>query len=152
MFFFLEKKDYKKTKLIIYKSIMKIFNFYTIIIFLLSLRTIQAFHNKKISPDINIIKSLEIPPKSIVDYLTSIKDYTIITDNDKNKDIEELMNQNNINVYYFNINNLLNKNEILDVLKYNHNNLETAENLWIFYKGHFIGSRNDALKLINKNK
>ena len=131
---------------------MKIFNFYTIIIFLLPFKIIQAFHNKKISPDINIIKSLEIPPKSIVDYLTSIKDYTIITDNDKNKDIEELMNKNNINVYYFNINNLLNKNEILDVLKYNHNNLETAENLWIFYKGHFIGSRNDALKIINKIK
>ena len=73
-------------------------------------------------------------------------------DNDKNKDIEELMIQNNINVYYFNINNLLNKNEILDILKYTHNNLETAENLWIFYKGHFIGSRNDALKLINKIK
>lgn len=131
---------------------MKIFNFYTIIIFLLPIRTIQAFHNKKILPDINIIKSLEIPPKSIVDYLTSIKDYTIITDNDKNKDIEELMNKNNINVYYFNINNLLNKNEILDILKYTHNNLETAENLWIFYKGHFIGSRNDALKIINKIK
>jgi len=151
MFFFLEKKDYKKTQLIIYKSIMKIFNF-KILIFLLAIQKTQSFHNKKILPNINIIKSFEIPPISILNYLTSIKDYTIITDNDKNKDIEELMNQNNINVYYFNINNLLNKNEILDVLKYNHNNLETAENLWIFYRGHFIGSRNDALKIINKIK
>lgn len=129
---------------------MKIFNFYTI--FLLLLRKIESFQNKKILPNINIIKSLEIPPISIVDYLTSIKDYTIITDNDKNKDIEELMNQNNINVYYFNINNLLNKNEVIDILKYTHNNLEDGENLWIFYKGHFIGSRNDAIKLISKNK
>ena len=129
---------------------MKIFNFYTI--FLLLLRKIESFQNKKILPNINIIKSFPIPSDSIISYLTSIKDYTIITDNDKNKDIEEIMNQNNINVYYFNINNLLNKNEVIDILKYTHNNLEDGENLWIFYKGHFIGSRNDAIKLISKNK
>lgn len=88
----------------------------------------------------------------MIDYLTSIKDYTIITDTNSNKELEELMIENDLKVYYVNINNLLDKDEILDTLKKNHNNLETVENLWVFHKGFFFGSRNDVYKLIKNKK
>jgi hypothetical protein len=112
----------------------------------------NAFQNKKIIPDLNMIKTLSMQSNAMINYLTSIRDYTIITDTDKNKELEELMTENNFKVYYVNINNLLNKNDILETLKKEHNNLETGENLWIFHKGFFLGSRSDVYKLIKNKK
>jgi hypothetical protein len=98
----------------------------------------------------NGINKLSLNPSNMIDLLISIKEYTIITDNDSNKDLEELMARNNLNVYYINLNNLLDKNDILSYLKQNYNNLESAENLWIFYKGYIIGSRNEINNIILK--
>jgi hypothetical protein len=123
-----------------------------IVTFFLILFSTNAFQNKKIIPDLNMIKTLSMQSNAIINYLTSIRDYTIITDTDKNKELEELMTENNFKVYYVNINNLLNKNDILETLKKEHNNLETGENLWIFHKGFFLGSRNDLYKLIKNKK
>ena len=113
---------------------------------------VYSFRNKKFIPELAYVKTLLLNPQTMINYLTSIKDYTIITDNDINKDLEDLMIQNNFNVYYFNINNLLNKNEILEILIKNHKNLESADNLWIFHQSYFFGSRNDIYQLIKKKE
>jgi len=131
---------------------MLFFPKFSVLLFLLFSIKIYSFQNKKILPDLNYIKTLSMRSNYMIDYLTSIKDYTIITDSDRNKELEELMISNDFKVYYVNINNLLNKDEILDILKKNHNNLETAENLWVFHKGFFFGSRNDIYKLIKNKK
>ena len=131
---------------------MLFFPKFSVLLFLLFSIKIYSFQNKKILPDLNYIKTLSMRSNYMIDYLTSIKDYTIITDSDRNKELEELMISNDFKVYYVNINNLLNKDEILDILKKNHNNLETAENLWVFHKGFFFGSRNDVYKLIKNKK
>lgn len=131
---------------------MLFFPKFSVLLFLLFSIKIYSFQNKKILPDLNYIKTLSMRSNYMIDYLTSIKDYTIITDSDRNKELEELMISNDFKVYYVNINNLLNKDEILNILKKNHNNLETAENLWVFHKGFFFGSRNDIYKLIKNKK
>jgi hypothetical protein len=131
---------------------MLFFPKFSVLLFLLFSIKIYSFQNKKILPDLNYIKTLSMRSNYMIDYLTSIKDYTIITDSDRNKELEELMISNDFKVYYVNVNNLLNKDEILDILKKNHNNLETAENLWVFHKGFFFGSRNDIYKLIKNKK
>lgn len=131
---------------------MLFFPKFSVLLFLLFSIKIYSFQNKKILPDLNYIKTLSMKSNVMIDYLTSIKDYTIITDTNSNKELEELMIENDLKVYYVNINNLLDKDEILDTLKKNHNNLETAENLWVFHKGFFFGSRNDVYKLIKNKK
>jgi hypothetical protein len=131
---------------------MLFFPKYSLLLFLLFSIKIYSFQHKKILPDLNYIKSLSMKSNVMIDYLTSIKDYTIITDSDSNKELEEFMIENDLKVYYVNINNLLDKDEILDTLKKNHNNLETAENLWVFHKGFFFGSRNDIYNLIKNKK
>ena len=131
---------------------MLFFAKFSVLLFLLFSIKIYSFQNKKILPDLNYIKTLSMKSNVMIDYLTSIKDYTIITDTNSNKELEELMIENDLKVYYVNINNLLDKDEILDTLKKNHNNLETVENLWVFHKGFFFGSRNDVYKLIKNKK
>jgi len=131
---------------------MRFFPKYSVLLFLLFSIKIYSFQNKKIIPDLNYIKTLSMKSNYMIDYLTSIKDYTIITYSDSNKELEELMISNDFKVYYVNINNLLDKDEILDTLKKSHNNLETGENLWVFHKGFFFGSRNDIYKLIKNKK
>ena len=90
----------------------------------------------------------------MINYLTSIKDYTIIANSDDYKNLEEVMVKNNMNVYYINLNNITNitdKNEIFYLLKKKYNNIESGEDLWIFYKGFFIGSKTEIDKIIKKN-
>ena len=89
-------------------------------------------------------------PNDMINYLTSFKDYTIITTDDNCKSIEDLMIKNDMKVYYVNLNNLFDKKEILDILINKYNNFDSSENLWIFYRGFFIGSRYDIYKIIKK--
>ena len=54
------------------------------------------------------------------------------------------------NTYYMDLNNLVDKNDIIYYLvkKYNTNN--SGENIWVFKREFLIGSGEDALKLISK--
>jgi hypothetical protein len=89
----------------------------------------------------------------MINYLTSIKDYTIITIGDENRHIEEIMHKNNMKVYYVNLDNILDKNEIIEILKKKYKNINTSEYIWIFYRGFFMGTTEDIYKMIeNKNK
>ena len=89
-------------------------------------------------------------PEDMVQYVSSFKDYTIISDNDKNKDLELFMLKNNLQTYYFSLNNLLNKKEVLDYLLKKYKNYDSGENLWIFHRGFFFGSGEDVYNLIKK--
>jgi len=107
----------------------------------------KFYNNNKINY-LNMMK-----PNDMISYLTSIKDYTIITVGDDNKDIEELMYKNNMKVYYVNLDNIFDKIEIIEILKKNYKNINSSEYLWVFYRGFFMGSREDINKIIeNKQK
>jgi hypothetical protein len=102
-------------------------------------------------------------PNDLIDYFTSIQDYTIITINDNNKDLYNHMINNTMKVYYLNLNNITDnkivnidfydkeiyKNNIFNILVKKYKNLNSSEYLWIFYKGFLIGSREDIYKVIN---
>jgi len=100
----------------------------------------------------NGISKLTMKPNDMINLLTSIKEYTIITEGENNKSLEELMLNNNMNVYYADVNNLLNKDEILSYLKLKYSHLESGENLWIFYKGFILGSRDVVYGMVEKKK
>jgi len=86
----------------------------------------------------------------MINYLISIKDYTVITKGEKNRNLELLLNEKNIEVYYVNIENLLDSREILEFLQKKYRNIHGIEYTWIFYKGHFFGSIEDIYSKINK--
>jgi len=123
------------------------------LVYLFFFGCVSSFKNKLL-PINNVFLTIKhlMKPNDMINYLTSFKDYTIITTDDNCKSIEDLMIKNDMKVYYVNLNNLLDKNEILEILINKYNNFDSSENLWIFYKGFFIGSRNDIYKIIkNKN-
>ena len=91
-------------------------------------------------------------PKNMLDVLTSIKEYTIITDNESNKELVDLLNTVNKNAYFVNTNNLLDKDNIIKYLKEKYSHLDSGENLWIFYKGFILGSREVIYDVISRNK
>jgi hypothetical protein len=91
-------------------------------------------------------------PNDMIDYLISIKDYTIITIGDENRVIEDIMYKNDMKVYYVNLNNIFDKNEIIEILENKYKNLYSGEKLWIFYRGFFMGSRDDIYKVIENKK
>lgn len=107
-----------------------------------------SFMNKVNKPIINLNTHLYMNPKELVTYLTSIRDYTIITDTYKNKNIEDSFMWYNMDIYYVNVNNLINKNDILDYLKKEYKDIDITENLWIFHKGYYLGSRSVIQKII----
>ena len=98
----------------------------------------------------NINKLKMTNPNDMINYLTSIKDYTVITKGEKNKNLEELLYKKNIDVYYVNIENLLDSKEILEFLQKKYKNIHGIEYTWIFYRGHFFGSIEDMYYKINK--
>jgi hypothetical protein len=88
-------------------------------------------------------------------YFISLRDYTIITTGNRNRYIEDIMNINNMNVYYVNIDNLIDNVNFKNFLKnkYNYvNSSNESDNVWIFYRGDYVASKNDFMNLIQKNK
>ena len=126
--------------------------YYKLFIFILFLNLVFGFKNNNIPLFCNSISKLTMNPNDMINLLTSIKEYTIITEGENNKKLEELMLNNNMNVYYADVNNLLNKDEILSYLKTKYSHLESGENLWIFYKGFILGSRNVVYGIIKKKE
>ena len=124
--------------------------YFNILILTLLFNIIYSFKNNNTPLFNNGLTKLMIQPNDMINILTSIKEYTIITEGDKNKKLEELMLNNNMNVYYADLNNLLNKDEILTYLKTKYNHLENGENLWIFYKGFILGSCDVVYGIIKK--
>ena len=109
---------------------------YNYFIYFFLMQCIFTFKNKIVVKN-KLNKKIFMKPTDMINYITSIKDYTIISTNDKNKNLQENMINNNMNAYYVNINNIFDKDEILNIL----NQKYGEHNLWIFYKGSFIGSK-----------
>lgn len=126
--------------------------YYKLLILTFFLNLVFSFKNNNTPLYNNGISKLTMKPNDMVNLLISIKEYTIITEGDNNKKLEELMLNNNMNVYYADVNNLLNKDEILSFLKTKYSHLESGENLWIFYKGFILGSRDVIYGIVNKKE
>lgn len=95
---------------------------------------------------------LNLSPYDQINYLTSMRDYTIITIGNSSKKLEDYMNENGLNVYYANLDNMLDKEDILKYLIKEYKNYDAGGYLWIFHRGFFIGSRNDIDDIIKKRK
>ena len=91
-------------------------------------------------------------PPDMINYLTSFKDYTIITRGIQSKNLEEIMIEKNMQVYYVNIDNLLDKDDIESFLKSKYKNMYSDDDLWVFHKGYYIGSSVDILDLIKRKR
>jgi hypothetical protein len=88
----------------------------------------------------------------LINYLASFKDYTIITEGYRNKYLESLLIDYEMNVYYVNVDNLIDKDDLLEYLNSKYKNCNSADNLWVFYKGFFIGSHDEILEIIERKK
>ena len=119
-------------------------SFLKILITFLLFSVSNSFLNKNIVP----IPNLLLKPNHMIDYLTSIKDYTIISIGETNRELEEKLSEKKYNVYYVNLENIIDYNEILEYLKNKYHNYDSGEYLWVFYKGFFFGSREDLDKLM----
>lgn len=120
--------------------------------FLLYIVCIYSFTNKLLFRSNNLSnKYLLMDSHKTLEYITSIKEYTIITVGEKHKYLQEEMNNNNMNTYYINLNNIFDKNELLDILKERYKYFDNSEQLWIFHKNYLIGSKEDVYKIFKKN-
>lgn len=103
----------------------------------------------------SILNQNELRSFEMFKYFISLRDYTIITTGNRNRYIEDIMNINNMNVYYVNIDNLIDNVNFKNFLKnkYNYvNSSNESDNVWIFYRGDYVASKNDFMNLIQKNK
>lgn len=103
----------------------------------------------------SILNQNELRSLEMFKYFISLRDYTIITTGNRNRYIEDIMNINNMNVYYVNIDNLIDNVNFKNFLKnkYNYINYSNeSDNVWIFYRGDYVASKNDFMNLIQKNK
>ena len=98
----------------------------------------------------NNFYKLTFKPNDMLDILTSIKEYTIITDNDNDVLLYNNFTSLHNNVYFVNVNNLLDKKDMLSYLNEKYSNIDTGENLWLFYRGFMLGSRDTIIRCINK--
>jgi len=128
-------------------------NFKIYIFFLFAFfENVVSFRNKLIIPIIKNDIGLFMKPRELINYFTSFRDYTIITVGDENKNIYNLFENEKINIYYMNLDNIFDKNEILYTLRNDHKNIESGADFWLFYQGHYIGGKEVVTKIINKNK
>ena len=113
-------------------------------------------HNENQIQTNNIVlhneKPYEMKSIDILHYLTTFKDYTIFSIGEKNREFEFYMTQHNINVYYVNLNNLLDKKEIISILQKKYKTVNSGESLWLFHKGFFIGSTEEIELIIQRKK
>ena len=89
---------------------------YNYFIYFFLIQCIFTFKNNIVVKN-KLNKKIFMKPTDMINYITSIKDYTIISTNDKNKNLQENMINNNMNAYYVNINNIFDKDEILKFVK-----------------------------------
>jgi hypothetical protein len=88
--------------------------------------------------------------EQLIRYITSFRNFTIISEGELGKDLFAQMNEKKYDTYYMDLNNLLDKNDIIYYLVKKYNTKNSGENVWVFKKEFLIGSREDALKLISK--
>lgn len=122
--------------------------FFSSILILMLLTSSYSFINKNLIP----IPNLLLKPNYMIDYLTSLKEYTIITVGENNRDLENLLTEKNFKVYYVNMENIIDYKELVEYLNTKYKNYNSGEDLWVFYKGFFIGSREDIYNLIKNKK
>ena len=79
-------------------------------------------------------------PIDMVNYLTSLEDFTMISVGEENKSLCNSFIERKLNIYYFDLNNLEEKHEILSYLRCKYKNFNSGEDLWLFHKGFFIDS------------
>jgi hypothetical protein len=99
----------------------------------------------------NNINNIHMKSESMISYLTSIKDYTILSNRDDNK-IKDLLDDKKLQYYYVNIENLLDKKDIYDFLTKKYKNVNNIDNMWVFYKGFYMGNGDELLELIKNKK
>ena len=126
--------------------------FYKLISFLFIINIVFSYKVNNTPLYSKNLFSIQMSSKNMLDIFTSIKEYTIITDNESNKDLVDLLNTVNKNAYFVNTNNLLDKDDIIKYLKEKYSHLDSGENLWIFYKGFILGSREVIYDIVSKNK
>jgi hypothetical protein len=88
--------------------------------------------------------------EQLIRYITSFRNFTIISEGELAKDLFFEMDEKKYDTYYMDLNNLLDKNDLIYYLVKKYNTKNSGENVWVFKKEFLIGSREDALKLINK--
>jgi len=123
-----------------------------IFFFFVFFENVLSFRNKLIIPIIKNDIGLYMKPREIINYVTSFRDYTIITVGNENKKIFDLFENEKINIYYMNLDNIFDKNYVLYELRDDYKNVESGSDFWLFYKGHYIGGKEVVMKIINKNK
>jgi len=121
----------------------------SIFLFLI-ITNVESFYPKKNAVTYYRNLCQYMKPEEMIQYVSSFKDYTIISEGSENKDLEGYMLNNNLQTYYFDMDNLLNKKEVLEYLLIKYKNYNSGENLWIFHRGFFFGSREDVYNLIKK--
>lgn len=125
---------------------------FRIVYFLLYIVCICSFTSKLLIRSNSLSnKYLSMNSHETLEYITSIKEYTIIAVGDKHKYLQEEMINNNMNTYYINLNNIFDKNELLDILKERYKYFDNSKQLWIFHKNYLIGSKEDVYKIFKDN-
>jgi hypothetical protein len=102
----------------------------------------------------NHLKYNSINIEKTIEYFTTIRDYTIITVGYKYKQLDYSMNNHDYDTYYVNLNNVFDKDEILNYLKNRYKNYDESkeeDNIWVFKYGKFIGFKDTIHELIKKN-
>lgn len=94
-------------------------------------------------------------PEHIIAYLVSISDYTIISIGNKDNELGDIMNNYGMKTYFTNLEELENdyyRKKLYEYIRFKYKNIESGEDIWLFNKGFFIGSRNEINKLIKLRK
>ena len=131
-----------------------------IVIFLCNIFSVYGYYSYSRKRYYKSVIKFWLPKKSIlnmtpyeqVNYLTSIRDFTIITRGNSYRKIEDIMNENGLNVYYVNLDNMIDKDNILKYLEKQYKNQYTGEHFWVFYRGTFNGYIEDIDNIIQKRK
>jgi hypothetical protein len=107
---------------------------------------VKSFINK----NINMISNLFLERENMINYLTSIKDYTIITVGERNRIFESQLLEKNLNVYYVNLENIIDYKDILEYLNKKYIIHDSGGEFWIFFKGFYLGSKEEFDYILNK--
>lgn len=116
-----------------------------------SIKCVNGYHINPVKIDISKVSFKN--PQSVISYLSSLNDYTIISVGDKYQDLEDIMNNSGMKTYFANLEGMTDlecKQLTCNYIRYKYKNVETGEDLWFFHKGFFIGSRNEIYNFIKR--